>query len=101
MEEQELVLNVQAEDTVTILVTAIPDESGSYPAGDVTLTGSFAAAPGVSAENPIVLTDLTAATTVSMEARQTLYFSGMVHEMIATVEDANGVFGIRICLKTI
>lgn len=89
--EQELVLNVQAEDAVTILVTAIPDESGSYPAGDVALTGSFAAAPGVSPENPIVLTDPAEATTVAMEARQTLYFSGMVHEMIATVEDANGV----------
>lgn len=86
-----LSLEIQATDTVTFLVTAIPDEAGAYPAAEVTLTGSFEAAPGISAENPIVLSDLGSAMTVAMEARQTLYFSGMVHEMIATVEDANGV----------
>lgn len=88
---QEMTLDLPAGDSVTILVIAIADEDGSYPVGDVTLTGIFAAAPGVSAENPIILSDLAASTTVAMEARQTLYFSGMVHEMIATVEDANGV----------
>lgn len=89
--EEPLILELQAEDTITILVTAIPDETGACPAAQVTLTGSFEAAPGNSPENPIELSDLGAAKTVAMEARQTLYFSGMVHEMVATVEDANGV----------
>jgi len=86
-----LTLETKAEDTVTILVTAIADEEGSYAAGEITLKGSFEAEPGITEENPIVLSDLGSATTVAMEARQTLFFSGMVHEMIATVENANGV----------
>lgn len=91
LEDASLTLELRKEDTVTILFTAVADEAGAYPAAEVTLTGSFEAAPGISEENPIVLSDLGTAMTVAMEARQTLYFSGMVHEMIATVEDANGV----------
>lgn len=86
---EELSLGLKKDDTVTLFFTALADEAGAYPAGDITLTGTFVDAPGTSAENPIQLTDMT--TTVAMEARQTLYFSGMVHEMIATVEDASGV----------
>lgn len=86
-----LTLETLAGDTVTLLVTAVADDSGTLGAGALTLKGSFEAVPGNTEENPIQLGELPSATTVAMEARQTLYFSGMVQEMIATVEDANGV----------
>lgn len=86
---EELALQLKKDDTVTLFFTAVADETGAYPAGSIALAGTFVDSPGTSAENPIQLTEAT--TTVAMEARQTLYFSGMVHEMIARVEDANGV----------
>lgn len=86
-----LSLETMAGDTVTLLVTAVADDSGVLGAGELTMKGSFEAVPGNTEENPIQLGELPSVTTVAMEARQTLYFSGMVQEMIATVEDANGV----------
>lgn len=82
---------VQTGDVVTILLTAVSDEAGAYPAARIILKGTFTAAPGSSAENPMMISDTAAATSISLEARETVYLSGMFHEMTATVEGASGV----------
>lgn len=80
-----------AGDEFTIQVIAISGEDGTYAPVGLVLESTFTAAPGSSAENPIVISDPQAGATFAVEASQTLYFSGMVHEMVATVEDASGV----------
>lgn len=90
-EAPELTLAAKAEDVLTILIIAVPDEAGQYAAGEIDLTGVFLADPGSSPENPIEISDPQSGISVSFQARQTLYFSGMLHEMIATVEDGSGV----------
>lgn len=86
-----LVLDLKAEEMITILVKAVADENLVRPALRITLKGVFEAVPGASPENPIAVSAEPGVTSVSMEARQTLYFTGMLHEMMATVEKANGV----------
>lgn len=90
-ETKTLTAETKAGDTLTIQVIAIAGEDGSYSAGEILLKGSFAADAGSSPANPIVISDPQSGTTVSVEAWQTLYFSGMVHEMVARVEDASGI----------
>lgn len=86
-----LCAEAEANDALTIQVLALPDEAGAYASGTVVLKGVFVADPGSSPENPIQIADPTSGESFAMEARQTLYFSGMVHEMVASVENAVGV----------
>lgn len=85
-----LILELEAADVVTIQTIAVPDESGQYGAANVALKGVFTPEPGSNPENPIVIEQTESAATFAMGEKQTLYFSGMVHEMIATVENAYG-----------
>nr|MBQ8244647.1 hypothetical protein [Oscillospiraceae bacterium] len=77
--------------TVLIRVMARKQEDGTYPAVKATLQGVFAPAPGTSAENPLVITDPLTPTGISFSTGETVYLSGMFHEMIATVQNASGV----------
>lgn len=90
-ESSTLTLELEAGDTVTIQTIAVPDENGVCSAVNAVLKGEFTAAPGTSPESPIVIAEDQTAVTFPVEAKQTLYFSGMVHEMVATVENASGV----------
>ena len=86
-----LTMKLAASDTVDIQVIAMPDRNGQYGAAKVMLVGRFTGTPGSSPENPITIAEGQTAAVFSMEANQTLYFSGMVQEMVATVENASGV----------
>ena len=74
-----------------IHVIAVPDETGAYPAGEVLLKGTFAPDPGSSQENPIRIEENAEAHAVEFQSGQALYFSGMLHEMILSAENADGI----------
>lgn len=83
-------MDVKMGQRVLIRIMAVQQEDGTYPAVKTTLQGTFAPAPGTSADNPLVITDPTAPMTISFSAGETVYVSGMFHEMIATLDNASG-----------
>ena len=82
---------MESGDTVTVHAVTAADENGLYPAAKITLKGAFEEAPGSSAENPLVIADPLTATAISLDAKETVYLSGMFYEMSAAVEGASGV----------
>lgn len=78
---------LDAEETLIIHVAALADENGSYPAAQIKLCGSFAPAPGTQ-DNPIVISELPAVTTVHVGAERTVYITGQFYGQVLTIRNA-------------
>lgn len=95
LEDTAASIEVAAGDTLRIHVSAPADETGAYPALEVSLSGSFAPAPGTGEENPLVISDTSVPTTIAVGAEKTFYLSGDFRGQILTIQDAAGA--VLVC----
>lgn len=79
---------LKAGESLIIQVAAKAEEDGFVPALELSLTGSFAPAPGTSADNPLVISDTSIPTALTVGAEKTFYISGDFHGQILTIWDA-------------
>lgn len=83
-------IDVLAGETLIICISVAADENGTVPAAQVKLSGSFLPAPGTTAENPIVISDLSSPATVSVDEGRTVYLAGLFCGKNLTIESAFG-----------
>lgn len=81
-------IDLAAGETLIVQVSVQADENGTYPALELSLSGSFAPAPGTTADNPLVIADTGIPATITVGAEKTFYLSGSFHGQILTIQDA-------------